>query len=109
MRKVTIKTAQAMRDGINTVSGNTRVHSGGNVMDLHGNTIAIYNREDGLLTLRDAGWQSATTKERLNGLLDTFETGKYIIQENWNWYIKDRANDKIKDAWEGFIVVKVGA
>ena len=109
MRKVTIKAAAAMRDGINTVSGNTRVHSGGNVMDLHGNTIAIFNREDGLLTLRDCGWQSVTTKERLNGILDTFETGKYIIQENWNWYIKDRANDKIKDSWEGFIVVKVGA
>ena len=97
-----------MRDGKNTVSGNTRVHSDGNVMELHGNTIAIFNRTDGLLTLRDCNWQTVTTKERLNGLLDTFETGKYITQENWNWYIKDRKNDKIKDEWTGFIVVKVG-
>lgn len=109
MRKVTIKSVEAMKSGHNTISGNTRVHSDGNVMELHGNTIAIFNREDGLLTLRDCGWTSNTTKERLNGLLDGFNTGKYIIQENWNWYIKDRANDKIKDAWEGFIVVKVGA
>jgi len=107
MRQVTKKTAQAMRDGINTVSGNTRVHSNGNVMDLHGNTIAIYNRVDGLLTLRDCNWQTVTTKERLNGILDTLNTGKYITQENFNWYIKDRANDAIKDSWDGFIVVKV--
>lgn len=108
MRQVTKKAAAAMRDGKNTVSGNTRVHSDGNVMELHGNTIAIFNRTDGLLTLRDCNWQTVTTKERLNGLLDTFETGKYITQENWNWYIKDRKNDKIKDEWTGFIVVKVG-
>ena len=107
MRKVTIKAAQAMRDGINTVSGNTRVHSDGNVMELHGNTIAVYDRENGLLTLRDCGWESVTTKERLNGILDTLETGKYIVQENFRWFVKDRKNDKIKDLWEGFIVVKV--
>ena len=107
MRKVTIKAAAAMQNGINTVSGNTRVHSDGNIMDLHGNTIAIYNRVDGLLTLRDCGWTSVTTKERLNGLLDTFNTGKYITQQNYQWFIKDRANDAIKDLWEGFIVVKV--
>lgn len=107
MRQVTKKSVQAMVNGTNTSSGNTRVHSNGNVMELHGNTIAIYDRDNGLLTLRDCNWQTVTTKERLNGILDGFNTGKYITQENFNWYIKDRANDKIKDAWDGFIVVKV--
>lgn len=107
MRIVTKKSVQAMVNGTNTVSGNTRVHSDGNVMELHGNTIAIFDRTNGTLTLRDCNWQTVTTKERLNGILDGFNTGKYIIQENWNWYIKDRANDKIKDSWDGFIVVKV--
>lgn len=107
MRKVTMKTVQAMKNGQNTVSGNTRVHSDGSVMELHGNTIAIFNRDEGLLTLRDCGWTSVTTKERLNGILDTLNVGKYIIQENFQWYVKDRENDKIKDSWEGFIVVKV--
>lgn len=108
MRKVTSKTVQAMINGTNTVSGNTRVHSDGNVMDLHGNTIAIYNRVDNLLTLRDCGWQSVTTKERLNGILDIFKTGKYIVQENYQWIVKDRANSTIKDSWDGFIVIKGG-
>ncbi len=107
MRKVTIKAVEAMKNGQNMVSGNTRVHSNGGVMELHGNTIAIYNSVDGLLTLRDCGWESVTTKERLNGILDGFNTGKYIVQENFRWFIKDRANDKIKDSWDGFIVVKV--
>ena len=107
MRKVTQKTVQAMRDGQNISMGNTRVHSDGNVMDLHGNTIAVYNRADGLLTLRDCNWQTVTTKERLNGILDGFNTGKYIVKENFQWFIKDRANDKIKDLWDGFIVVGV--
>ena len=39
---------------------------------LHGNHIATYNYEDKELTLFDGGWQSNTTKSRLNALVKSW-------------------------------------
>lgn len=108
MRKVTLKASEAMRDGKNMVSGNTRVHSEGNVMELHGNTIAIYNREDGLVTLRDCNWTTVTTKERLNGIMEALGVQWRIKQENYNWILVN-TEDGRRESWEGFIVAKVTA
>lgn len=105
MRKVTLKSAEAMRDGYNTTSGNTRVHSNGNVMDLHGNTIAIYDRLEGKLTIRDCGWQTVTTKERLNGLLDVMGVDAYISQQKGHWYVMTRSGQKYP--WGGFLTMEV--
>lgn len=104
MRKITEITARALHRGESIKMGNTVVENG-NIMQLHGNTIAVVNHADHVITLRDCGWTSTTTKERLNGILSEFNTGKYIVQENFQWFVKDRANDKIKDLWDGFIVV----
>lgn len=105
MRKVTIKAANAMRDGYNMTSGNTRVHSDGNVMELHGNTIAIYDRLERKLTLRDSGWTSATTKERLNGLLDVFGVECYISQKAGHWYVITKSGQRYP--WSGHLTVEV--
>ena len=48
---------------------------------LHGNTIAVLHG-DGTLMITDAGWQSNTTKERLNGLPNV-----NIHQKNFVWYL----------------------
>ena len=56
---------------------------------LHGNHIATYNYEDKELTLFDGGWQSNTTKSRLNALLFEFATGFSVFQKNWDWYVSD--------------------
>lgn len=79
------------------------IHSNGNVMDLHGNTIAIYDRAEGLLTIRDAGWTSNTTKERLNGLLTEFNIKGGISQKDFTWYFVVTNVNRIKDdtAWNG--------
>lgn len=39
-------------------------------MALHGNTIAIYQHFNNVLKISNCGWQSNTTKERLNALPD---------------------------------------
>lgn len=106
MRKVTQATVNAMIAGNNVSIGNTSVSSDGNVMSLHGNTIAIYNREDNLITLRDSGWCSNTTKERLNGILSLFNIPWTIKQENFTWLLVH--DDGRKESWDGFIVVKAG-
>ena len=56
---------------------------------LHGNHIATYNHVDKELTLFDGGWQSNTTKSRLNALCNEFATGFSIFQKNWDWFISD--------------------
>ena len=56
---------------------------------LHGNHIATYNYALKELELFDGGWQSVTTKSRLNALCNEFATGFGVFQKNWNWFISD--------------------
>ena len=70
---------------------------------LHGNHIATYNYTLKELELYDGGWQSNTTKSRLNALLFEFATGFSVFQKNWDWYISDFQNN-IKDFCNGFTV-----
>ena len=94
MRKVTIKASKALKNMEKMTSGNTRVsiesRSMGDdvqkvaVLYLHDNQIAIFDGE--LLTLSDAGWQTVTTKERLNGVLDEFGIKGGISQKDYKWY-----------------------
>jgi hypothetical protein len=50
-------------------------------LKLHNNTIATID-ELGMLSVSNAGWESNTTKERLNGL-----PGVHVKQKNWTWYL----------------------
>lgn len=59
------------------------------MMYLHGNFIASYCRVSNTVTLRDAGWQTSTTKERLNGILDNIGESR-IFQKDWAWYRGDK-------------------
>ena len=70
---------------------------------LHGNHIATYNYALKELSLYDGGWQSVTTKSRLNALLFEFATGFSVFQKNWDWYISDFLGNK-KDFCDGFTV-----
>ena len=56
---------------------------------LHGNLIAWYDHNDQRLALSSAGWQTNTTKSRLNALLDEFVPSMRIFQNDWTWYISD--------------------
>ena len=57
----------------------------GSIVKLHGNKIAeVYANS---IVLFDGGWQTVTTKSRLNALLDVFATGTGVIQRNFDWYL----------------------
>lgn len=56
---------------------------------LFGNLIAIYNHYRHETHISNAGWQSVTTKERLNGL-----TGVSIVQRKGDWYLNG-------ELWDG--------
>ena len=57
----------------------------GSIVKLHGNKIAeVYANS---IVLFDGGWQTVTTKSRLNALLDEFAKGTGVIQRNFEWYL----------------------
>ena len=56
------------------------------VLLLHDNEIAYrYNDPQRTLSVTNCGWQSNTTKERLNGL-----DGVNIVQKNFVWYLNGK-------------------
>ena len=82
MRKITIESVDAFAHGDNLSKQNMVIetirqpHLITTEMYLHGNLIACINQLSGKITINDAGWQTTTTKERLNGILDYYNLGK---------------------------------
>ena len=71
MRKVTQNAVNAFINAQSFKEGNTKVEVLANVtiLKLHDNPIAyLYNDPEKTLSITNAGWESNTTKERLNAL-----------------------------------------
>ena len=75
---------------------------------LHGNHIATYNHVTKELALFDGGWQSNTTKSRLNALCYEFATGFGVFQKNWDWFVSDFDNKNVIDFFNGVTVYSDG-
>tara|TARA_B100002019_G_C20703503_1_gene326844 strand:+ start:76 stop:426 length:351 start_codon:yes stop_codon:yes gene_type:complete len=91
MRKIEAQMNRAIQKNINWQSGNTSVHfneeSGVSVVRLHGNKIAEVSDND--MTIFDGGWQSNTTKSRLNALCEEFcIAGEGVFQKDFVWYVR---------------------
>jgi len=88
MRKITQDAVRAFREHRNFKRRNTTVEVSESglfaELKLHGNTIASSGVFEGLM-ITSAGWPTATTKERLNGL-----DGVHIHQKNYIWYLNGR-------------------
>ena len=105
---------RAIRNRNNFSNGNTMVKTGSffsndvyceeSKVFLHGNHIATYNYDNKELSLFDGGWQSNTTKSRLNALCYEFATGFSVFQKNWNWFVSDFQSKVIKDFSNGITV-----
>ena len=70
-------------------TANTSVETidGVSYVRLHGNLIAEV--DDNGIKLYDGGWQSATTKSRLNAILTEHGiAGEGIFQKDFQWYIR---------------------
>ena len=71
---------------------------------LHGNHIASLDTATHKLTIKDGGWQSVTTKSRLNALLDEFVPSMGIFQKNWEWFVSDRLSGSVVPFVSGMAV-----
>lgn len=88
MRKIEKQIIDAIRNNQDLKVANSEVISCSNVSDvyLHGNLIARIGET--WMELFDCGYQTNTTKSRLNALLQAFGMeGEYIFQKNFQWFI----------------------
>ena len=95
-----------MRHFLPLSSGNTTVVQHRNDMEvfLHGNHIATLNKISMDLRLFDGGWQSNTTKSRLNALLDEFVPSMGVFQKDFVWYVSDRLDGSVRPFFSGMTV-----
>ena len=91
MRKIEEQMNTAIRYRRNWAGSNTMVRVSREVVEvfLHGNHIASVDTATNDLTLFDGGWQSVTTKSRLNALIEEFTPEGLIFQKDWQWFISD--------------------
>ena len=97
MRKIEREMQQAicnLSNGQTWRKSNTEVaknSEGDTSVYLHGNRIAFVS-QFGDITLSSCGWDTPTTKSRLNAILDTFLHGFHVWQRNFTWYIGNTGN-----------------
>ena len=91
MRKIETQMIEAINNRKDWKSANTEVYVNDNNcanVYLHGNLIAWVNKDNDL-TVFDGGWQTVTTKSRLNALCNEFcLTGECIFQKDFVWYVR---------------------
>ena len=94
MRKIEQQMIDAINNNQDWQSGNTSVHfneeNNVSIVRLHGSKIAEVG--DDYLTLFDGGYQTKTTKSRLNALLSEFgytcgTKREYIFQKKFEWFV----------------------
>jgi len=85
MRVVTAQIMRAWSQGKSKKVGNTRT-DGKNIW-LYGNPIV--RTVDGHVYISDGGWQTATTRERLNGVLRTMGIKAHVSQRDYALYFND--------------------
>ena len=89
MRKIEQQMIDAIKGNKNWSSGNTQVVTNLDLSNvyLHGNLIAQI--DNNTVTIFDGGWQSKTTKSRLNVLCEEFcIAGEGVFQKDFLWYVR---------------------
>ena len=109
MRKIEQQMNEAILNRKDFFKGNTSVQhytteTGAReaVVHLHGNHIATIGDT---LQICDAGWQTVTTKSRLNALLNEFAEGCYLFQKNFDWFLGDADGNVRPFPTEEFVTV----
>ena len=89
MRKIEHEMITAVANGRDWHSSNTSVDNTdhGLVIRLHGNKIAQIDHENQIMWVTDAGWQTNTTKSRLNALLRAMGNRACIYQKDFVWHL----------------------
>ena len=69
---------------------------------LHRTAIAVYDHNTNALKLNTGGWQTVTTKSRLNAILQGLISGASVFQRDFNWFLN--YNNQTHDFMDGMIL-----
>jgi len=70
---------------------------------LHGHNIATVDHSTNAVKVSSCGWQTVTTKSRLNAILSEVKYGCSVFQKQWNWYVSFRG--QTQDFMDGMILL----
>ena len=106
MRKIETQMNRAIVNKNDWSNSNTVVEYNSNTdcsaVYLHNNRIATYDHNNEALKLSSCGWQSVTTKSRLNAILSELIAGARVYQKAFDWYLS--YNNATYDFWDGMIL-----
>ena len=107
MRKIEQQMNFAISNKGNWSSSNTQVSYNENTncsqVFLHGHNIATVDHATKAVKISSCGWQTVTTKSRLNAILSEVKYGCSVFQKNWNWYVS--FNRQTQDFIDGMILI----
>ena len=108
MRKIEKQMNFALSNKSNWAGSNTTVRYNENTncssVYLHGHEIATYDHNTQGLKLSSCGYETVTTKSRLNAILFELKTGCKVFQKNWNWFISN-VNGMTQSFQDGMILL----
>ena len=107
MRKLERQMNFAISNKGNWAGSNTQVNYNSNTncssIYLHGHQIATYDHNTNAIKLSSCGYETVTTKSRLNAILEEVKYGCRVFQKQFDWFIK--YNDQTESFWDGMILL----
>ena len=74
---------------------------------LHGHQIAVVDHKLKAVKLSSCGYETVTTKSRLNAILEEVKYGCRVFQKNFDWFVS--YNDQTASFWDGMILIDADA
>tara|TARA_B100001109_G_scaffold13609_1_gene10156 strand:+ start:2439 stop:2780 length:342 start_codon:yes stop_codon:yes gene_type:complete len=110
MRKIERQMNFAISNKGNWKNSNTEVEFNENTncshVFLHGHNIATVDHATKSVKLSSCGWETVTTKSRLNAILQEVKTGFSIFQKQFEWFLNGQG--KTVDFFDGMILLDSG-
>jgi hypothetical protein len=107
MRKIEQQMNRAISNRTNWAGSNTTVSYNDSTncssVFLHGHQIATVDHSTNAVKVSSCGWQTVTTKSRLNAILSEVKYGCSVFQKQWNWYVSFRG--QTQDFMDGMILL----
>ena len=70
---------------------------------LHGHLIATFDHNLRAVKLDSCGYETVTTKSRLNAILEEVKYGCKVFQKNFDWFVS--YNGETASFWDGMILI----
>ena len=107
MRKIEREMNFAVSNKANWSKSNTQVRYNDNTncssIYLHGHQIATFDHNLKAVKLSSCGYETNTTKSRLNAILDEVKMGCKVFQKNFDWFVS--FNNQVQTFFDGMILL----